>query len=90
MSEAPRARRPLVALFYAVKALEVTAGLLLLSSRLVPLALAMLVPITFNIVWFDAALDPGALPVGVVLVALEGVLLWSRRAILEPLLRVGA
>lgn len=77
-------------LFYAVKALEVTAGLLLLSGRQVPLALAVLVPITFNIVWFDAALDPASLPVGVVLLGLEAVLVWNRRALLTPLLHAPA
>lgn len=77
-------------LFYVVKALEVTAGLLLLSGRQLALALAVLVPITFNIVWFDAALDPASLPVGVVLLALEGLLVWSRRALLTPLLHAPA
>jgi uncharacterized membrane protein YphA (DoxX/SURF4 family) len=77
-------------LFYVVKALEVSAGLLLLSGRQVPLALAVLVPITFNIVWFDAALDRASLPVGLGLVALQGVLLWSRRPLLQPLLHARA
>jgi uncharacterized membrane protein YphA (DoxX/SURF4 family) len=73
-------------LFYALKAFEIAAGLLLLSGRFVPLALAVLAPIIFNIVWFDAALAPSALPVGVLLIALEGFLLWSQRALLRPLL----
>lgn len=75
-------------LFYALKAFEVTAGLLLLAGRWVPLALAALAPIIFNIVWFDANLDPASLPVGVVLVMLEAGLVWSWRAHFTPLLGV--
>ena len=74
-------------LFYVVKAIEIGAGVLLLSGRFVPLALALLAPIIFNIVWFDANLALEALPVGVVLVALEATLLWSQRDRFKPLLR---
>lgn len=73
-------------LFYAVKALEIASGALLLSNRFVTLALCLLAPVLFNIVWFDATLDPASLPVAGVLAALEGYLLWTRRARLEPLL----
>lgn len=73
-------------LFYAVKALEVVSGVLLLSGRFVPLALAMLAPILFNIVWFDAALAPEGLAVAVPLLGLELFLLWTQRARFLPLL----
>lgn len=73
-------------LFYAVKALELASGLLLLSGRFVPLALAVLAPIIFNIAWFDLALDRASLPLAVVLVCLEGFLLWTQRDRFAPLL----
>lgn len=73
-------------LFVALKTFEVTAGLLLLAGRWVPLALAVLAPILFNIVWFDANLDPKSLPVALVLVGLEAFLVWSLRARFLPLL----
>jgi putative oxidoreductase len=72
-------------LFYVVKAIEIGAGLLLLSNRFVPLALCLLAPIIFNIVWFDLHLAPGALPVGVLLAALEGALLWREWPRFRPL-----
>jgi uncharacterized membrane protein YphA (DoxX/SURF4 family) len=73
-------------LFFALKAFEVTAGVLLLAGRWVPLALAVLAPILFNIVWFDASLDPKSLPVAGVLVGLEAFLVWTLRARFRPLL----
>jgi putative oxidoreductase len=73
-------------LFYAVKALEVSSGLLLLSGRFVPLALCLLAPIIFNIVWFDVALAPATAPMGILLVVLEGALLWQHRSLFRPLL----
>lgn len=75
-------------LFYVVKAIEVGSGLLLLSNRFVTLALCLLAPVLFNIVWFDANLDVGSLPVGLVLAAVEGSLLWGRRDRLAPLFAV--
>ena len=73
-------------LFYAVKVIEIAAALLLLSGRFVPLALSLLAPIIFNILWFDAALDPHSLGVGGLVVTLELLCLWSVRASLRPLL----
>jgi hypothetical protein len=72
-------------LFHVVKGIEVGAGALLLANRRVTLALLVLAPVVFNIAWFGAFLDPASLPVVVLLVALEGVQLWSRRERLAPL-----
>ncbi len=72
-------------LFYLVKAIEVGSGLLLLRGRRVTLAALLLAPIVVNIVWFDAALDPSSLPVGLLVAALEARLLWSARGLLRPL-----
>jgi len=72
-------------LFYAIKALEIGSGVLLLSGRLVRLALCLLAPIIFNILWFDTLLDPSSLPVAVIVVALEATLIWSQREAFRPL-----
>jgi putative oxidoreductase len=73
-------------LFYVLKGLEIVSGLLLLWGRFVPLALTLLGPILFNIVWFDLNLDPASLPVAGVLVCLETFLLWTQKGRFAPLL----
>lgn len=76
-----------VRLFYAVKLLELTCGLMLLHGRFTTLAALLLTPILFNIVWFDAMLDPASLPVALVLAVLDAALLWAARDQLAPLLK---
>ena len=76
-----------VKLFYAVKAIELGAAVLLLWGRYLRLALCLLAPIVFNILWFDAVLDPNSLPVAVALLALVATLFWSEREALRPLFR---
>src|SRR6266404_1296969 len=49
-------------LFPLLKTTEVVAGLLLLSGRFVPLALAVLAPIIVNIVGFHLFLAPSGIP----------------------------
>ena len=51
--------------------LQIIAGVLLLINRFVPLALAILAPIIFNIVLFHAFMQPSGLPL-----ALFVTLLW--------------
>lgn len=51
--------------------IEIVAGVLLLATRYVPLALTMLAPVIFNIVLFHAFLAPQGLPL-----ALLVSLLW--------------
>ena len=74
-----------VRLFYVVKALELAAGLMLLHGRYATLAAVLLAPVVLNILWFDAMLDPANLPVGLMLVALEAVILWEARDRLAPM-----
>lgn len=74
-------------LFYAVKALELVAVSLLLLGRRVPLALTLLGPVVFNIVWFDAWLDPKSLPVGLLVLALFVHQVRTHAATFGPLLR---
>ena len=72
-------------LFYVVKVLEVTAALMLLTGRYVPLALCLLAPIVFNILWFDVNLAPVGLPVGIFAAALVAALMWNERSRFSPL-----
>jgi uncharacterized membrane protein YphA (DoxX/SURF4 family) len=66
-------------LFQLVKGTEVLAGALLLTNRLVPLALVLLAPVLVNIVAFHAFLEPSGLAIPIVLVGLEIYLAWRYR-----------
>ena len=66
-------------LFQLLKSTEVIAGVLLLSNRFVPLALALLAPVVVNIVFFHAFLAPSGLPLPLVILALEIYLARSYR-----------
>jgi uncharacterized membrane protein YphA (DoxX/SURF4 family) len=66
-------------LFPLVKGTEVVAGLLLLSNRFVPLALALLAPVLVNIVAFHVFLEPAALALPIVLLVAEIYLARSYR-----------
>ncbi len=70
-----------------VKVIELGAGLLLLSNRFVPLALALLAPIIVGIVTFHALLAPAGMPIAIAFLALELVAAWSYRAAYAPMLR---
>ena len=58
---------------------ELAGGLLLLSDQYVPLALALLGPVIFNILLFHILMAPGGLPLALVVAALWLVLFYSRR-----------
>jgi hypothetical protein len=76
-------------MFPLIKGTEVIAGLLLLSNRFVPLSLALLAPITVNIVAFHALLSPGlALPL--VVLALQLYLAYAYRAQYRSMLTLSA
>lgn len=62
-----------------VKAIELGAGLLLVSNRFVPLALALLLPGVVSIALYHLLLDPAFLWIVPIVVGLEGFLLWSYR-----------
>lgn len=70
-----------------VKAVEVVAGLMLLSNRFVPLALALLAPLVVSIVGFHTVLAPEGAPMAFVVLGLELALAWSYRAAFAPMLR---
>jgi uncharacterized membrane protein YphA (DoxX/SURF4 family) len=58
---------------------QLLVGVLLLSNRFVPLALALIAPVIVNIVAFHVALAPSGLPLALVVLALELFLAWSYR-----------
>ncbi|MBA2541198.1 MAG: DoxX family protein [Deltaproteobacteria bacterium] len=70
-----------------VKLIELGAGLLLLSNRFVPLALALLAPIVVGILAFHLLLAPAGTPIAVVFLVLELGLAWGYRAAFAPMLR---
>ena len=77
-------------LLQLVKGTEVLAGLLLLTNRFVPLALAVLAPVIINIVAFHAFLAPSGIAVPLVIVLLEVYLAWCYRDLYRPMLAMRA
>lgn len=73
-----------------IKVTEVLGGVLLLSGRLVPLALTILAPIVLNILFFHVFLDPAGMPVAIFVTALEAFLAWSYRDSFKGVLNVNA
>ena len=74
-------------LFPLLKAIEVVAGIALLSGRLVPLALTVLAPIIVNIVGFHLFLAPAGLAIPLAVLVAELYLAWTYRAAFAPMLR---
>jgi hypothetical protein len=70
-----------------VKVVEVVAGLLLLSNRFVPLALALLAPIVVGIVGFHATLAPATGGAGYLALLLELALAYAYRDAFKPMLQ---
>ena len=70
-----------------VKIIELGAGLLLLSNRFVPLALALLAPIIVGIFAFHALLAPAGIPIALAFLALELAAAWGYRHAYAPMLR---
>lgn len=66
-------------MFPLIKGTEVVGGALLLSGRLVPLALVLLAPVIVNIVAFHLALAPGGYGMLAFIVGLEVYLAWAYR-----------
>ena len=78
------AREFMTALFlshylYAVGALQVVGGVLLLSGRKVPLGLTLLGPVIVNILCFHVLMAPAGLPLAIVVSLLALFLLWRYR-----------
>ncbi|MDB4982346.1 MAG: putative rane protein [Myxococcales bacterium] len=73
-----------------VFATELSAGLLFLAGRFVPLALALIAPVIVNIVAFHAFLAPAGLGLALAVLAAELALAWSHRAAFAPLFQARA
>src|SRR5262249_4383161 len=65
---------------------EVATGLLLLSGRLLPLALTMAAPIVVNVAAFHAGLAPQGLGIAALLIVATIYLAWRNRAAFGGLL----
>lgn len=70
-----------------VKLFELAAGILLLTNRFVPLALALLAPILVGINGYHVLLAPAGVALPLVLLALEIALAWRYRNAFAPMLR---
>jgi|ERR1043166_10085 uncharacterized membrane protein YphA (DoxX/SURF4 family) len=64
---------------YVVGFLQVAGGLLLLIGRFVPLGLTLLGPVIVNILLFHTFLDPGGLPMAIIVSAMALFLLYAYR-----------
>ena len=73
-------------LFTLVKATEVIAGLLFLTGRYVPLALAIIAPVVVNIVLFHGVLVGAGMAIPLAVLAAELFLAWAYRDAFRPML----
>ena len=62
------------------------SGVLLVTNRFVPLALALFAPFILNSILFHACLERTGLPMATVFLALELFLAWSYRSAYRPML----
>ncbi len=69
---------------------QLLVGVLLLSNRFVPLALALIAPIIVGIITFHVFLAPASIGPGVVAVVLELYLAWAYRKAYRPMLAMRA
>lgn len=65
---------------------QLLVGILLLTNRFVPLALALLAPVVLNILLFHLFLAPSGLVLAIVVLALELYLAWAYRKAFAPML----
>lgn len=66
-------------MFPLIKITEIAVGLMLLTGRLVPLALTLIAPIIVNILLYHLLLDNNGLMIALGLLVLEVFLAWSYR-----------
>ncbi len=62
-----------------VKAVEVLAGLMILTGRFLPLGLIILAPVSVHILLMHIFLDPAGLPIAMFIIAAQLFLAWSYR-----------
>ena len=66
---------------------QLLAGLLLISGRYVPLALALLAPMVVNIFLFHVFLEPANIELAIIVVVAEIGLAWAYRDKFRPILQ---
>ena len=69
-----------------IKVVEFVCGLAFVSGYFVPLALVVIAPVTVNILFFQLALDPSGLPVGIFLILANSLLAWADWDKFRPIL----
>ncbi len=74
-------------LYYIVKFIEFSAGLLLISGILVPLANLIVAPILVNIFLFHLFLDLQGMMIAIVMAACSAYLFWEYRAMFKILFK---
>jgi uncharacterized membrane protein YphA (DoxX/SURF4 family) len=70
---------------FLVSGTQLVAGVLLLSNRFVPLALALLAPMLANILVFHLTMQPAGIPPGIVASLLWGFLAFRFRSYFAPI-----
>jgi len=73
-----------------VKLTELLGGLLILSGRMLPLGLVMVIPVLINILIFHGTMDPAGVLPGGILSVLAGVLVWAYRGSFAGILSTSA
>ena len=63
----------------AVKLVEITSGLMILSGRLLPLGLILLAPVSVNILLFHIFIDPAGLGMAIFIIVMQLFLAWAYR-----------
>jgi uncharacterized membrane protein YphA (DoxX/SURF4 family) len=66
---------------------EIIVGVMLLTNRFVPLALALLAPIVVAIITYHIAMDVKTIGPGIIVLAMELYLAWAYRGAFRPMLR---
>ncbi len=74
-------------LMYAVGAMQLLSGVLLLIGRFVPLALTILAAIIFNILAFHILMDSSGIGPGIIATVLWAFLFWQYRERFSGILR---
>jgi putative oxidoreductase len=70
---------------YGVCAIQVIGGALLLSGQFVPLGLALLGPVIYNILLYHITMDPAGIGPGILATILWFIVFWWHRAAFAPL-----
>lgn len=73
-----------------VKAVEVIAGLMILTGKYLPLGLILLAPVSVHILLFHIFLDTAGLPMAIFIIAMQVFLAWAYRDSFSGVLQANA